>query len=144
MIRAVIDTNIYVSGIVGLNRLDSAPGEVVRRWRRGEFILIVSPALVDEVSRTLSDRYFAERVSDSDRALAIEGIQRYGEQVSLPTVVERVATQPEDDLVLATALHGRANVIVTGDKQLLKLAAVHGIPIVRVEAFLSSLSGSRA
>jgi putative PIN family toxin of toxin-antitoxin system len=143
VIRAVIDTNVYVSGIGGLNRLDSSPGEVDRRWRRGEFVLIASPALVDAVSRTLSDRYFTERVSVSDRALAIEGMQRYSDQVFLPTVVERAATQPEDDLVLATAVQSQADMIVTGDKQLLKLAAFHGIPIIRVGAFLSLLSEDR-
>jgi putative PIN family toxin of toxin-antitoxin system len=144
VIRTVIDTNIYVSGIVGLNRLDSAPGEVVRRWRSGDFVLIASPALVDEVSRTLSNRYFAERVASIDRVLAIEALEQYGEQVELPLIVERAATQVEDDLILATALCGHSDVIVTGDKQLLKLANFHGISIVRVERFIALLSDTEA
>lgn len=106
MILAVIDTNIYGSGIVGLNRLESGPGEAVRRWRQGAFILIASSAVLDEAGRTLNDRYFVEWVPTSDRVLALEGLQKYGDQVELAAVVERAASHADGGLGRRSAGYG--------------------------------------
>jgi len=54
-----------------------------------------------------------------------------------------VATQPADDLVLATALSGRAQFLVTGDHKLLGLKTYRGVVIVSVHEFLALLPGLR-
>lgn len=143
MIRAVIDTNVFVSGTVGLNRPDSIPGEILRKWHRGLFVQITSDPIISEVRRTLNEPYFAVRISELDRILAVDALITYGQHVALPSSVEAVSTHPEDDLILATALQGGADAIVTGDKQLLKLGHFHGIAIVNAAAFVSQLSESQ-
>ncbi len=54
MIVAVIDTNVLLSGILGYARRSSTPGEILRRWRQGDFRLVLSPPLLDELEDTLS------------------------------------------------------------------------------------------
>lgn len=139
MIRAVIDTNVFVSGTLGLNRADSTLGEILRRWHRGSFLLVTSDPIISEVRRTLNEPYFSERILELDRVLALDALTTYGQHAALPSEVEAAATHAEDDLILATALVGRADVIVTGDKQLLKLDRYHGIPIVGALAFVRML-----
>ena len=52
MIRSVLDANVVVSGVLGFERAESAPGEIVRAWVEGEFALVVSGPLVDEIGRS--------------------------------------------------------------------------------------------
>ena len=65
MIRAVVDTNVLVSGLISAS---GYPREIERRWRKDEFALVISPEIIDEVSRVLRlprihQKY---RLADSD------------------------------------------------------------------------------
>ena len=63
------------------------------------------------------------------------------ETISRPVTVEvhGIATHPEDELVLATAVSAQADYLVTGDSQLQKLAAYQGVTIVSRREFLDVL-----
>lgn len=58
--------------------------------------------------------------------------------------MQGIATHPEDDLILTTALSGGAAFLVTGDHGLLRLGSYEGVSIVTVRAFLAMLPGLRA
>jgi uncharacterized protein len=139
VIRAVIGTNIFASGVVGLHRLESVPGEIVRCWYRQEFIVVASKPIVDEVRRTLANQYFLDRSSSKDREDAMETLLRDAEHAVLTSNIEGAASHPEDDFILATAVDGRADVLVTGDKQLLRLVSYRGIDIIGARDFLTML-----
>ncbi|MGN6483716.1 MAG: PIN domain-containing protein, partial [Thermomicrobiales bacterium] len=49
--RAMLDTNVLASGIVGLAAGASPPAEVIRRWGRREFALVLSDHVLDELDR---------------------------------------------------------------------------------------------
>ena len=53
--------------------------------------------------------------------------------------VHGIATAPEDDLILATAVSGKATYLVTGDRQLQKVGEYRGIEVLRAREFLSQL-----
>jgi predicted nucleic acid-binding protein len=57
VIRAVLDSNVLVSGFSGEDEVSSVPGELIRRWRRDEFGLTVSHHILGEVGRTLAKPY---------------------------------------------------------------------------------------
>ena len=63
MTRAVIDTNVLLSGVLGYDRPISTLGEILRRWRAGEFTLMLSQPLLDELEDTLSRPYFIEHLT---------------------------------------------------------------------------------
>ncbi len=80
--------------------------------------------------RAFTDPYFAARVT-TEEATAILLLQGANATVTDLTVeVLGVASHPEDDLVLSTALSGHAELLCTRDKQLLKLRTHAGIRIV--------------
>lgn len=104
------------------------------------FILVASVHVLEELERTLKDPYFAARVSPSEAEEAIWQLTAYASVVEPTVDVQGVATHPEDDKVLATALSGGASVLCTRDKQLLKLRAFRGIEILSPGEFLGRIA----
>lgn len=140
MTRAVFDTNVLASGFIALIFGASTPGELIRRWLAGEFDLAVSRPILAELERTLHGSYFANRLSLEERASALSVVQSHATMTELTIVVRGVATHPEDDLILATALSAGADYLVTGDNALLALGSYEGVTILSPRAFLDLLS----
>lgn len=119
MLRAVVDTNLFVSGVI-LPR--GNPHRLLTAWRSGTFHLVFSTKqyveLVDVLSRPrLVLRYGLE---PSELAALFDGlaaIPRIDTLGSLPVAVR----DPKDEYLLATALGANATHLVTGDKDLLVL-----------------------
>ena len=140
--RAVLDANVLVSGIVGLPRGNSVPGEILRRWYTDWFELALSTPILSEAIRTLTKSYFSQRVAPVERQRALTVFLRRA-TIVVPTVAVRgVATHPEDDLVLSTAFCAGADYLVTGDKQLQALGNFQGVAIVSPRDFLDLLNAS--
>ncbi len=70
-------------------------------------------------------------------------LREVGLIVPIIAVVEGVATHPEDDLVLATAVSARAALLVTGDKKLQNLRQFQGVTLLTPRAFLARLEGEQ-
>lgn len=143
MIRAVVDTNVLVSGLISPS---GYPREIERRWRKGEFTLVISPDIIDEVSRVLRlprihQKY---RLADSDVQAFILALLHHGESVAGRLVLEGVAPDPGDDKVISCAVEGYANFIVTGDKALQQLGRHGDIRIVNAEAFIRLLDEEKS
>ena len=139
MIVAVLDTNVLASGIAGIARQESAPGELLRRWRAKAFILIVSEPILAELARTFTNPYFASRLSPTvvDAALV-----RFRTEARIQPVTARVsgvATHPQDDAILATALSAQASYLVTGGRQLLARGEYGGTRLLSPRQFLAVL-----
>jgi len=142
MIRVVLDTNVIVSGVVGIRRSASVPGQILNLFHAKEIEVITSDALLAEIERTLSLDYFTQRTERLDREMALDVLRTYGVKITLTVTVEGVASHPEDDLILATALSAQVDYLVTGDKQLLARDGYEGLSIVSPRAFLDLLEGT--
>lgn len=118
MIAAVLDTNVLASGFAGWSDPDSTPGDLIRRWRDGQYRLVVSNHILGELERTFTDRYFTRRLGPDGIRLAFAALYADATIVPITIRVFGVATQPKDDLVIATALSGRVPNLVTGDRAL--------------------------
>ena len=139
MIKAVLDTNILVSGIVGFTSPDNTPGEILNLWYKKHFVLVTSEPLIQEVLRTLRKPYFEKHVSPH-RASRLAALLRYQSILTpITEVVEGVASHQEDDIVLATALSSGSQFVVTGDEKLQKLNKFKQINILNPQQFLSQL-----
>ena len=140
MIRAILDTNVFVSGILRYGEANSTPAELLRRWLIGSFDLVTSVAINREIERTLlTNPYFAARVERAAGRRWLQTLASFAESTAITSPVSGVASHPEDDLVLATAVSAAADFLVTGDKQLQKLGALQGVSIVSPSEFLVSI-----
>lgn len=131
--RVVLDVNVMVSALL---RLDSTPAYVLQLALGESHELIVSQDMLDKLVEVLSRPYFLTTVTDQERQDFVDSIQA-GAKVKTPDPsVTGVADDEEDDLVLGTAVAGRAHIIVTGDKGLLAIGSFMGIPIVTARTFV--------
>lgn len=122
MIVAVLDTNVLASGFVGEDKPESSPGELIRRWRTGSFILVVSEHILTELASTFTDPYFTHRLSAPAIAYALDSLRIDAVVEPVTVTVAGDASHAQDDVVLATALSARADYLVTGDKGYASLA----------------------
>lgn len=141
MIRAVLDANVFVSGIVA----EGAPRSVLRAWRTGHFHLVASPATLDEIGRVLRYPKIARRHHWSEteihafmESLAALAILTPGE-LRLDVIEE----DPTDDRYLECAVEGEAACLVAGDRHLLKLGAYQSIEILSPREFVVLLATRR-
>jgi uncharacterized protein len=137
--HAVLDANVLASGMVGLLNRDSIPGEIFRRTLAGTIVNVTSEAILREVERTLGKDYFRRAVLDTNRDSLLAALRRRSLVVSITVIVSGEASHPEDDLVLATAVSGDADFLVTGDKQLLALGTYQSVSIVTPRDFIGVL-----
>ena len=125
--KLVLDTNVLLSAIL-------APGlcrELVRK-RCHAHTLFASPGLVVELATKLSHKFgFDPAVVP----LYVAYRQR-AKLVEPPPLASPVCRDADDDVVLATAVAAQADVIVTGDDDLLVLQQFQGIRILSPRQFL--------
>lgn len=139
MIVAVLVTNVLASGFIGEEKPDSAPGELIRRWRAKNFALIVSDHILAELADTFGDPYFTCRLSSTSIAEALAALRVDAVIQPITVAVAGVASHPEDDPVLATALSARAPYLVTGDRRLRERIAYRGTQMLSPRQFLTLL-----
>jgi putative PIN family toxin of toxin-antitoxin system len=137
VIRAVLDSNVLVAGIP--NRI-GIPSQIVDAWMSGRFQLVISDVILDEVAGAWQNRYWSARFTPERIHRAIQLLRTEGEVVIPTDTVSGIAAHPHDDLVLAAALSGSADLLVTGDRELLALREFRGVRIVTPREFLDILA----
>jgi putative PIN family toxin of toxin-antitoxin system len=132
-VRLVLDTNVVASAVLwgGVPRL------LLQAGREKRVELFTSAALLAELTDILGRRKFDKKIAAS--TLTIDQlVDRYAALAALvrPTPTPRIAPDPDDDVVIGTALAAKADLIVTGDKPLLSVAEYQGVRIVGVSQAL--------
>jgi putative PIN family toxin of toxin-antitoxin system len=128
-VRVVFDTNVYVSALV----LPGSRGEeALERVLDGWDSLLISRPIVDELLGVLARKFSRDAEELSRVALLLADL---AELVDPPERIAVLADEP-DNRILECALAGRADLVVTGDKQMLALQHWRGIAIVTLAKFL--------
>lgn len=139
MIRATLDTNVLVSGLAALELPTSTPDSIMHHWLDNSFELVVSATILAELERTLTKPYYRSRRSPAHIATSVQIISSQATFVVPSVIVSRVASHPEDDLVLITAVSADVGYLVPGDRQLQRLSENQGVTILPRRAFLDLL-----
>jgi putative PIN family toxin of toxin-antitoxin system len=140
-LRAVLDTNIFLSAFLSRNPT-SPTKEILQRWQAGEFVLLVSDALVGEVTEKLRERGIPSDLLIEFLTL----IARLAEWIVVPedSVRPVIMEDPDDDHILACAVVGKAEYLVTYDAHFEPLREGYGgIKITKGVPFLRALRGDR-
>jgi putative PIN family toxin of toxin-antitoxin system len=134
-VRALLDVNVFIAGL--LSRTGS-PALLLGKWLEGEFELVISDRLLDELEHTLA-RPKIRRLLDDDDVGAFLGLLRSGlaDWVEDPEEPPNIKSRdPKDNYLIAAARSAQAT-LVTGDADLLALS--DSIPVISPRAFLESL-----
>ena len=135
-LRVVIDTNVFVSGL----NYPGTPNQVLVRFIRGEMALYISPFILGELERILTEKL---RWSSQRTQATLNLIRAKAILVDPKSTVSVVTRKDDDNRILECGLDAQAQYIVTGDrKDLLPLKHFQGIQLVSPAEFLGVLGTS--
>ena len=134
-LKVVLDTNVYVSIF---NFPDSLISEVWFHALKHHYELFLSPVIVEEFAR------ICRRDFDWDEKrvrLHVRLLNKTGKVVVPESIPDVIKEDPDDNRILACALAGKANLIVSRDLDLLRLKRYEGIGFMSPIDFLHTLEG---
>lgn len=144
MLKAVLDTNVFVSSLLVKAGL---PAQVLNAWRERRYLLVTSPAIIAEIRATLNYPRIRRKyaITDEDVEQLVALLER--DALVVPGDADVAGSIPQDtadEMVLACAVEAQANAIVSGDHHLLDLNVYQDIPILTARQFLEWLENSPA
>ena len=129
--RVVFDTNIFISAFI-------IPGSLaetaIKKVIEGQDTLVISKEIIKEVLSVFSHKFRRDKEAISHVAVFLSEL---GEWVS-PTKKINIFKDEPDNRIMECALSGEADVIVTGDKRMLKLKEYKGVRIISLKEYLGS------
>jgi putative PIN family toxin of toxin-antitoxin system len=133
-VRAVLDTNVLVSGIF----FGGVPGAVLDAWTDHRFELLLTPSIFDEYLRTCA------RLSESHPGLEYDSILAtiagHGTLVPATPPSEQITPDADNDKFVLCAYATRA-VVISGDRHLLATSGWNGVRVIKPRDFLAELDG---
>jgi putative PIN family toxin of toxin-antitoxin system len=109
--------------VAGLISAEGAPRELLLRWLAGEFELIASPALLEELERVLLRPKFRSYVTEDEARRFVAIIRELASIAPEPPAQPGLTPDPHDDYLVALARATYAGALVSGDRHLLDLVA---------------------
>ena len=128
--RIVLDTNVLVSAALKRNSMPALAAHLVERSGG----LLKSHATEHQLFEVIARPYLAPLIDEAAQGW----MKSMMSAAELVAISERIATcrDPTDDKFLELAVNGQADLIVTGDRDLLALDPFRGIPIVTPAVFV--------
>lgn len=132
MIKVVLDTNIFVSGILNCK---GAPGQVLKAWQENKFVLTTSKPIIKEIKQVLNSAKIQEflikhKVVKEDLNDFFSTLSFNALVVKPSFILDIIKEDPADNKFLECALMVKAEYIVSGVKHLLKLKMYENIKII--------------
>lgn len=127
--RVVFDTNIFISALV-------IPGsqaeKAIIRILGDKDVLLLSKPIIDEVLSVMSAKFSRDREAISRVAVYLSEL---GQNIATKKKISILKDEP-DNRILECAVSGKADVVVTGDKEMLSMKEYLGIKIIKLKQYL--------
>lgn len=139
MLRAVLDTNVFVSGIKSQK---ASPGQILDAWMKKRFTIITSPQLLAEIHEVLMRpaildllKKTPDEVNEFIKLLIQKTFVTEGK-----LEINVLKNDPDDNMVLATAVEGQATHLVTGNTKHFPSEEYQDVKIVKPKEFIAILN----
>lgn len=138
--RLVVDTNVLVSAFLW----EGTPVRLIELASDAEIQLFTSGVLLDELADVLHRKKLAKQVQTTGFTAAqlVNHYRRLAYRVTARELTRRISRDPDDDHALACALAAHAELIVSGDRDLLDLSEHEGIQIVTAAQAVRIITGT--
>jgi putative PIN family toxin of toxin-antitoxin system len=129
-VKIVLDTNVFISGVF----FSGSPAQILEAWRDGRVRICISPEIFEEY-RAVAERIGAKfPPADLGSILGLVAVESEVHQAeSLP---DQVCEDPDDDKFLACAIAAGCEVVVSGDKGLIRASGYEGIQVLSPRVFV--------
>ena len=139
MDRVVLDSVVFVRALINPH---SRSGRLLADYAE-RYILLVSKPTAEEILEVIQRPELKQKFRNlgrvnTRRVIDLVTQAQFVEIGAVPSVVR----DPEDDIIVATAVAGKADFVVSEDNDLLDLKQVSGIPIIDTQTFLARLEGT--
>ena len=128
--KVLLDSNIFISALGWKGK----PRVIFEKCLHGELELVTSANQLDELMRVMDYPKF--KFTEEQKQTMIGIITAIATVVEIPNKLKVIADDPDDDVILETAVVGNVDYIVSGDPHLLKLMEFGRIKIVTANDFL--------
>jgi putative PIN family toxin of toxin-antitoxin system len=129
LIKIVLDTNVFISGII----FGGYSKEILEAAVEGKVQLAVSDDILNEISEVLQRKKF--NFMPSITRQIISEIEKISEVITPKQSFKAVKRDPADNIIIDCAFEAKADFIITGDKDLLELKEFKNIEIVNPKKF---------
>ena len=136
MLRATLDVNVLVEGTISSR---GPAGAILAAWEEGQVEVVICEEIIAEFEDVLNRPRIRGRYAGLTAptiAAAVAALRQNATDVLVNDIPSVIRDDPDDDVVLACAIAGNADYIVSRDQHLLRHATVARIPIVPPESFL--------
>jgi len=128
-VRVVFDTNIFISAFaIPGSQAEKAMLKIIE----GVDILVISKEIISEVLSVLSSKFSRDKEGLSHVAVILSELG----ELAKPTQKISIFKDDPDNRILECALHGKADALVTGDKEMLRLREYSGIKIISLKEYI--------
>ncbi|MFN6065963.1 MAG: putative toxin-antitoxin system toxin component, PIN family, partial [Pseudanabaena sp.] len=114
--RYVFDTNVIISSVL----FEGSKPDLAIRYALQNGNILFSLELIEELDEVLSRAKFRKYITDEEREEFLDGFIDRGILIKVVDVVKE-CRDPKDDKILELSLSGKADLIISGDKDLLIL-----------------------
>ncbi len=135
--KIVLDTNVLISALIKAG----PPRELFSMIISNKCDLISSRNIIEEFVKVCDDPKISQYVGEEEVLAFLRVLSKCATTVRIRSRFKVIKEDPDDDIILRTAVDGKANFIVSGDKHLLSLGNFQGIPVVTIKRMLQLLSG---
>jgi putative PIN family toxin of toxin-antitoxin system len=141
VIKATLDSNILISALI---KPEGKPAQIVAFARGSKFELVLSHAILQETYRVFHYKHIQRKYPSSEEAIKefLSALRELGALVVIQHIENIVPHDPPDNLVLACAVEGKADYLVSGNLHLLDLEQHRGVKIVTPTQFLEILTST--
>ncbi len=136
--RVVIDTNLLVTYLI--SHRDPMATIIDDHLAQGDFAMLSSLELLAELNRALSYPRLQKFYDKDTRLRFVALIAQLAEMQNLPDEIPAISRDPDDDKFIACAIAGRADFLVSGDRDLLTLEQVGDVRIITARELLEILT----
>lgn len=136
--KVLLDSNVWISAFATRGLCADLLRVALRRHGLGDFELLLSPAVRAETLRIFRDKFRATE-SDLDAVRTVMALAREIPDVNWPPPAD--FPDPNDVVIIGAALAAGADWFVTGDKALLALGEIEGLPVIAPREAYARLRG---
>lgn len=128
--RVVIDTNVFLSGIFW----SGPPSRILDAWQEMRVKLVCSVDILNEYERV--GEVLSKKYKQVDIGPILDLVIKSAELYVPVKLIEQVSRDPDDEMFIATAVAGKCNYIISGDKDLLDVDGYSGLCICKPATFV--------